>query len=69
MGDNEQELSKIAELYPHSVECSRNAKGTYQWTIKVRYKPDDKDDPIAMVAKLEAIDLELKKKFPVEQGK
>ena len=38
MGD--EEINKVVEMYPDSIEYSKNAKGEHSWSIKVRFKPD-----------------------------
>ena len=57
----DEELNKIAELFPDSVELSKGIKGGYGWTIKVRFKPDTSAED--KVKTLETIDVLLKEKF------
>jgi hypothetical protein len=60
MGD-ETDVSKLVEMYPHSIEVTRGVKGTYGWTIKVRFKPDH---PTVDMAKVVGdLDKELRERF------
>jgi hypothetical protein len=61
--DDEQEISKLAELFPHSVELTKGQKGRYSWTIKVRYPAESVNDPEKMVAVVKAIDGKLRQDF------
>ncbi len=57
----EQEMSKMVQLYPNSVEVNRGVKGGYGWTVKLRF-PFGKT-PAEMAASLADLDRELKAKF------
>ena len=61
----EEETSKLAELYPHSIAVTRGAKGQYGWDIKVRYKGEELDAK-KMVQILSEIDKALKENFKDE---
>jgi len=70
--EEEHEQSKLAEMFPHSIELTKGQKGGYGWTIKVRYPstgPIDKMAAKSMAEVVRDIDLELRNSFKDEAGK
>lgn len=66
--EEEQEQSKLAELYPHSIELTKGQKGGYGWTIKIRF-PGGAPEPQKMANAVRDVDAELRKTFKDEAGK
>ena len=59
----EQELKRLMELFPHSIELTKGPNGGYGSTIKVRYPAESVNDPEKMVAVVKAIDGKLRQDF------
>lgn len=54
---------------PCSIELTRNAKGDYQWSIKI-YLADDHDLQARGALIVEHVDQQLRRKFlPTQEGK
>jgi len=66
MGD-EHEISKLVELFPHSIEITKGVKGGYGWTVKVRFKDTFGLTPETMAVTMSNIDKALRKEFPEPQ--
>ena len=65
--EGEQETSKMAELFPHSIELTKGQKGGYGWVIKIRFPADRVVDAERMAKAVKDVDAELRKTFG-EQG-
>jgi hypothetical protein len=59
----EHETSKLVELFPHSIEVTRGAKGQYGWTIKARFKDTLGLTPQVMADTMANIDKEMRERF------
>ena len=46
-----------------SIELTRNAKGDYQWNIKIYFDKDKDKIPESILLQIEAIDKELRVKY------
>ena len=66
--EEEQEQSKLAELFPHSIELTKGQKGGYGWVIKIRF-PGQMPAPDKMAQAVKDVDAELRKTFKDEPGK
>jgi len=60
---SDEEVNKVVELFPHSIEVTKGAKGQYGWTIKVRFKDTLGLTPQVMADTVANIDKELREKF------
>jgi hypothetical protein len=58
----EDEINKLAEMFPDSVEISKGQKGGYGWTIKLRFPTGVTNED--KVKQLTDLDNKLREKFP-----
>jgi hypothetical protein len=58
----EDEINKLAEMFPDSVEISKGQKGGYGWTIKLRFPAGVTNED--KVKQLTDLDNKLREKFP-----
>jgi hypothetical protein len=67
----DEEINKLAEMFPHSIEITKGQKGGYGYTVKVRFTDDGlpKIDPVKVVSFMKALTDKLENEYRADGGK